>query len=507
MKNTLLAPALKNLEKLQNKGSVFQGKNFTDENLKILKHTGFIKPIIRGWYYTSKPTEENSDTTAWYISYIEFIGKYLKNRFQSAYCLNPENSILFHTGIVALPKQIVVMVKKPINEVINLPHGTSIVVYNADKSFPKKEHIDNKDNISVYSLEMALCSAKPLFFKNYPEEAQLALNMLKDISPVITILLSKKMKSSASRLVGALEFVGRVSESERIKNAWKGATLDNLIVSNPFEKNIPILQYSREKNPYALRIKAKWGKWKKIVENIPHIEPKFTDSSILEQEIKEKYIEDAYHSLSIEGYKVTKELIEKVIEGNWNPDDDGEDKDLKNALAAKGYYNAFMEVVKDIIETIDQKKDVSEMIRNAHHQWYSQLFSASVVAGIIDASQLAGYRNSPIYLRNSIHVPLPAEALVDAMEAYFDVMQEENDPFVRAVLGHRLLGYIHPYFDGNGRMARFIMNAILTTNGYPWLIIKVEDRKDYLQTLELASGMEDDIEPFAKFIAKGLEKQ
>ena len=118
------------------------------------------------------------------------------------------------------------------------------------------------------------------------------------------------------------------------------------------------------------------------------------------------------------------------------------------------------------------------MIRKEHHEWYSELFSATVLAGIIEEYHLAGYRNSPIYLRNSIHVPLPQKALVDAMEAYFDVMREENDPFVQAVLGHRLFGYIHPYFDGNGRMARFIMNTIFTTNGYPWLIIKVEDREE-----------------------------
>ena len=107
-------------------------------------------------------------------------------------------------------------------------------------------------------------------------------------------------------------------------------------------------------------------------------------------------------------------------------------------------------------------------------------------------------------MRNSAHVPLPSDALIDAMEAYFDVMKDESDPFVRAVLGHRLFGYIHPYFDGNGRIARFIMNAILSTSGYPWLIIKVEDREEYLEALEAASGQEDDIAPFANFIAKGL---
>ena len=507
MKNKLLVSALKNLEKVQKKGSVFQGKDFSDENLKVLKKTGFLKTIIRGWYYASKPNENESDTTAWSISYLEFIEKYLKSRFKSTYCLNPDNSISFHTGIVALPKQIIVMVKKPINDIINLPHNTSILIYDANKNFPKKEYLDKKDGIIIYTLEMALCSAKPLFFKNYSEEVQLALNILKDISPIITILLAGKMKSSASRLAGALEFIGRNSDAERIKNVWKRTTLENLTASNPFEKSTPVLRYSRGKNPYALRIKAKWEKWREIVINIPHIESKSIDSSILEKEIEEKYTEDAYHSLSIEGYKVTRELINNVAGGNWNPDKNYGDGDTRNALAAKGYFNAFEMVVKNIIQVIDDQVDVAEMIRKEHHEWYSELFSASVLAGIIEEYHLAGYRNSPIYLRNSIHVPLPAEALVDAMEAYFDVMREENNPFIQAVLGHRLFGYIHPYFDGNGRMARFIMNTILTTNGYPWLIIKVEDREEYLKTLEMASGEADDIEPFAKFIARGLEEQ
>ena len=45
-----------------------------------------------------------------------------------------------------------------------------------------------------------------------------------------------------------------------------------------------------------------------------------------------KYKDDAYHSLSIEGYKISAEIIEKVRSGNWKPD--AEDKENKNALVA-----------------------------------------------------------------------------------------------------------------------------------------------------------------------------
>jgi Fic family protein len=72
---------------------------------------------------------------------------------------------------------------------------------------------------------------------------------------------------------------------------------------------------------------------------------------------------------------------------------------------------------------------------------------------------------------------------------------------VRAVLGHWLFGYIHPYPDGNGRVARFLMNAMLASGGYPWTVVRVEDRAAYLAALDRAS-IDGDIAPFANFIAE-----
>jgi len=86
------------------------------------------------------------------------------------------------------------------------------------------------------------------------------------------------------------------------------------------------------------------------------------------------------------------------------------------------------------------------------------------------------------------------------MPALFDLLEEEPEPSVRAVLGHWLFGYIHPYPDGNGRMARFVMNAMLASGGYPWTVIRVEDRDCYLAALESA-GIAQDILPFAKLVA------
>jgi len=64
-----------------------------------------------------------------------------------------------------------------------------------------------------------------------------------------------------------------------------------------------------------------------------------------------------------------------------------------------------------------------------------------------------------------------------------------------------MFGYIHPYPDGNERMARFLMNAMLASGGYTWTVIRKEDRTPYLAALDSAS-IDLDIAPFAGFVAE-----
>jgi Fic family protein len=68
------------------------------------------------------------------------------------------------------------------------------------------------------------------------------------------------------------------------------------------------------------------------------------------------------------------------------------------------------------------------------------------------------------------------------------------------VLGHFIFVYIHPYMDGNGRMGRFLMNTMMASGGYPWLVVPVEQRAAYMEALE-AGSVGGDIVPFTKFLA------
>jgi len=91
------------------------------------------------------------------------------------------------------------------------------------------------------------------------------------------------------------------------------------------------------------------------------------------------------------------------------------------------------------------------------------------------------------------------------MPALFDLLSEENEASVRVVLGHFVFVYIHPYRDGNGRFGRFLMNLMLASGGYPWTVIPVERRDEYIGALERAS-VHSDIEPFAEFLAELVGK-
>jgi Fic family protein len=168
-------------------------------------------------------------------------------------------------------------------------------------------------------------------------------------------------------------------------------------------------------------------------------------------------------------------------------------------MAARGYWQATQKVRESILKVLNGK-NAGTIADEDHGDWYRELFAPSVQAGIINAHELAGFRNKQVIITGSRHVPLNNEAVRDAMPALVELLKDEPEASVRVVLGHFIFVYIHPYMDGNGRMGRFLMNVMLASGGYPWTVIPVEERKRYMEALEKGST-ENDIKPFAEFIA------
>lgn len=76
------------------------------------------------------------------------------------------------------------------------------------------------------------------------------------------------------------------------------------------------------------------------------------------------------------------------------------------------------------------------------------------------------------------------------------------NPIILAALFHYRFIRIHPFDDGNGRVARILMNFILMQFGYPPVIVKTEDKKNYYAVLRLADAGE--LEPFIEYIGQNL---
>lgn len=270
--------------------------------------------------------------------------------------------------------------------------------------------------------------------------------------------------------------------------------------SDPFSAQLTFAKRQPVTAPLVGRIQRLWWAMRATVAAAFPVAPGLPkDRSDYLRFIDEAYKSDAYHSLSIEGYNVTPELISRVRAGAWDPQHHENDRKNRDALAARGYWQAF-QAVKASVSEIIAGANAGAIARSAHRDWYRELFQPSVAAALLGPGALAGYRNDAVYLRTSRYVPPRWEAVRDGMPALFDLLEQETEPCVRAVLGHWMFGYIHPYPDGNGRMARFLMNAMLASGGYPWTIVRMEDRNAYLTALDSAS-IDSDIGPFASFIA------
>lgn len=483
------------------KGSI-RAKDLTRTHRERLLKNGFIQEVIKGWYVPSRPDDEPGDSTPWIASFWNFCADYLGQRFGEDWCVSPEQSISIHSGNWTVPGQLLVRSPKANNNITELLYETSIL--DTKLEIPTSNQITTNNGIRILKLPTALIACSATFFKQSPIDARAVLGMIKDSSDILKPLLDGGHTTIAGRLSGAFRNIGKARIADEITSTMKSAGYD-VRETDPFDNSLKIELPANKPSPYVLRIKLIWQEMRtKVLEYFPKPPGQPGNIKGYIKQVEDIYKTDAYHSLSIEGYQVSEELIDRVRSGNWNPEVNKADKDNRDALAARGYWQAF-NLVKNSIEKILHGQQAGKVDDDDHGAWYRELFAPSVITGILKASDLAGYRTAQVYIRKSNHVPLNAEAVRDAMSTLFNLLREEKEPSVRAVLGHFVFVYIHPYMDGNGRIARFLMNTMLASGGYPWTVIQTERRTDYMEALEHAS-VQQNIEPFAKFIAAMVEK-
>lgn len=190
--------------------------------------------------------------------------------------------------------------------------------------------------------------------------------------------------------------------------------------------------------------------------------------------------EDAYHSTTMEGYRISREHSDAIIRGEPLPDGPPDRQTLEAAMAIQGYSVAFNEVLA-------RAQRQSPLDTGLILDLYEALFRPSVDAGVTEPSALRGWRQTSVGLRGWRHVPPNPKKIPDligGLERF--AARTDVTPMTRAMLLHLEFVTIHPFMDGNGRIGRLLMNYALMTAGYPWVTIRSDERMPFFRAIEKA---------------------
>ena len=219
---------------------------------------------------------------------------------------------------------------------------------------------------------------------------------------------------------------------------------------------------------------------KKIEENKKKLDAK---RPLTEGEIKaiRKWFDVSYtyHSNAIEGNTLTLGETRMILEDGLTVGG----KQVKEILEAKNHQQA----LNLLFEIVKNKKDFSEeIIRDLHKK---------LLLGI-DGENAGRWRKIQVYITGSEELPPPAEKVSRLMEEFikwYNDYKDEINILELAILVHYKLVKIHPFIDGNGRMARLLLNLILLRGGYPPVIIPIIKRQEYIEAIKKG---EDDFTAF-----------
>ena len=185
-------------------------------------------------------------------------------------------------------------------------------------------------------------------------------------------------------------------------------------------------------------------------------------------------IEWTYNSNSIEGNTLTLQETKMVIEDGFTI----KGKSLREHFEVVNHQEA-IEFVESLAsnEYVLNKLDILSI----HH----------LVLQKIEKDFAGKYRTSGVRISGANFVPPNALKVDEFVGELIDFVNDsEVDILIRSAIFHHRFVWIHPFFDGNGRTARLLLNLILMKSGFPPAIILKNDRKKYYDALNQANNQD-----------------
>jgi len=223
----------------------------------------------------------------------------------------------------------------------------------------------------------------------------------------------------------------------------------------------------------------------KKISRVNELRPLHPDlAQILSQDHRTRH---TYHSNAIEGNTLTLQETKVVIEEGITIGG----KSLEEHLEVVNNAHAY-----ELIE------ELAKGITVINHITIQELHEIVTRGILLDAGK---YRIHNVQITGAVKRP-PDFAKVPKKidELLKTIMRNNRNPIDMAAFLHHGFAAIHPFSDGNGRVARLLTNLFLLGRGFTPIILRKEDRRKYYSFLRKADS--GDLGPFTNFIAKALEE-
>lgn len=206
-------------------------------------------------------------------------------------------------------------------------------------------------------------------------------------------------------------------------------------------------------------------------------ELRFFDAEEKYDKIKKYYrLENTWSSNAIEGNRYTLQESQILLEDGLAT----EGKDILDAQTIIGHAKAY-----DYMLTLRSKKFLEEKDILCMHD---------ILFDGVESEYTSGkYRDIQVYISGSTYTPPETKSvqpLMNKLIAEQEILFKKYHPIVAAAQFHKELAFIHPFADGNGRIARLAMNCLLIQRSYLPIAIPPMLHSEYIRCGEFTNQVQ-----------------
>ncbi|CAH7046175.1 Fido domain-containing protein [Vibrio chagasii] len=277
------------------------------------------------------------------------------------------------------------------------------------------------------------------------------------------------------------KFIWRVEKGVDVESAW----LTTKLARKTLSKELPILKADTFDHHFSYCIPDSLFAQLHHIDKVTGGGHAIGDGSFISTREKDRYLvrnlmmEEAITSSQLEGASTTRKVAKDMLENNRKPTDKSEQMIFNNFL-----------LMKKAVERKDEPLSI-ELILELHALATYKAIDNEAVPGELRETNDVTVAN----MYNEVaHEPPAADSLKERLQDLCKFANECDDgtssdyfihPLVKAIILHFMIGYIHPFGDGNGRTARALFYWFMLRSGY-WLFEYVsiskliqEKRTDY----------------------------